>query len=282
MEPVEIVTPIDSQDVVEVLQDLTVDQILKEMRSKYFVYVPINISKEQLQSAIDAFSKFLELPEDERKHIDLYMSDRVDCGELGYRRRSSVKDGANYDNKQFFHYNPVILEEYPEFIEKNDTVRDFMEKIDPIWQESISTLKHILSEMDKKFPGIYDKIFDKKHPRTMMRFLQYDWDGSGEVLARPHFDYSECTLAVGESCPGLRIGSCQEDLQFVDRKEGMALFMPSINLVKFLGDKEFKPAWHDVKQIKDTSDDTRFARWAVVMFVDFGYLDTLRKGSPDR
>lgn len=50
--------------------DLTIDQIDEELKSKYFVNVPVEFTNKQINSAMASFEKFLELPENIKKHID--------------------------------------------------------------------------------------------------------------------------------------------------------------------------------------------------------------------
>jgi hypothetical protein len=101
-----------------------------------------------------------------------------------------------------------------------------------------------------------------------LRFLRYSWSKSGKYLAKPHFDAGSFTLAIAESEPGLRIGSCPENLQLVAHKEKEAIFMLSSNFKKLMDTDQLSPGWHDVIQLNETIIGKPYARWAIVAFID--------------
>ncbi len=150
-----------------------------------------------------------------------------------------------------------------------------MEKAEPIWQNVNSILMHIFTEFDNNFDGIYNKIFDTKNSHIVLRFLKYNWSESGKFLAKPHFDAGAFTLAISESCQGLRVGSCPEDLEIIKHEENKAIFMLSSNSIKLIDDEQLKPAWHDVIQMDETNIGKGFARWAIVAFIDAHDVEAL-------
>ena len=109
----------------------------------------------------------------------------------------------------------------------------------------------------------------------MLRFLKYDWQKSGDLLAKPHFDAGSFTLAIAESCPGLRIGSAPENLKHVMHKPGNAVFMLSSNFQKVIDTDQFSAGWHDVIQVDKTLIGKPFARWAVVAFIEAHGVEAL-------
>lgn len=254
--------------------DLTIDQIDRELKSKYFVNVPVEFSNDQINSAIASFTKFLELPENIKNHIDFSISEKHRRGDVGYKSRKPEDDIYN-DSKEFFHYHPAILEKYPEYIKENEVVKNFLDEADSIWRHVDLILKHIFSEFDKKFTGVYSSIFDTENPHIVVRFLQYNWNESGKFLAKPHFDAGAFTFAIAESCPGLRIGSCPDDIELVKHQDSKAIFMLSSNYIKLIDDNELKPAWHDVVQMDEANIGKEFARWAIVVFIDAHGVEAL-------
>ena len=160
-------------------------------------------------------------------------------------------------------------------------MKGFLIKAQEIYKEMERTVQEILAGLDTKFPGCHDKIFlpkngEKRH--ILLRFLKYDWDESGKYLAKPHFDSGSLTLAIGESGPGLRIGSCQKDLKLVEHKEGYAQLFISSNFEKVFGlESGFKPGWHDVIQLDKASINRPFSRWAIVAFIEASDVEALSR-----
>jgi hypothetical protein len=78
-----------------------------------------------------------------------------------------------------------------------------MLKAKPIWEATYQTVKKVLSTFEKDFPGLVNKVLKTEDPHVLLRFLRYDWQNSGNYLAKPHFDAGSFTLAIAESGPGL-------------------------------------------------------------------------------
>lgn len=75
-------------------------------------------------------------------------------------------------------------------------------------------------------------------------------------------------LAIAESCPGLRIGSCPENLQLVPHTKENAIFMLASNFKSIMNTDDFSAGWHDVVQLEETYIGKPFSRWAVVAFIE--------------
>ena len=232
-----------------------------------YAQVKFPIACKQLEGAIDAFFQFLSLPDEIKTHIDLRVSQTQRRAEIGYRHRDP-EDDPYHDSKDFFHFHPMIFEKYESFLEKNPIVQDFMFKAKPIWDGVYAVTYKALNSLNERFPGTTNKIFGTKDVHILLRFLKYQWNESGEYLAKPHFDAGSFTLAVAESCPGLRIGYGPDDLEIVNHKENHAIFMVSSNFKKIIDSDEFAPGWHDVIQMDKTKVGKSFARWAMVAFID--------------
>ena len=145
---------------------------------------------------------------------------------------------------------------------------DFVFKAKPIWDLVYKTVQSILCSFEKEYPGIVDRVFATEHPHILLRFLKYEWQESGKYLAKPHFDAGSCTLAIAESCAGLRIGSCPEDLKLIEHHDQHAIFMLSSNFKQLLDAHDLKAGWHDVVQLDKSCIGKPFARWAIVAFID--------------
>jgi hypothetical protein len=193
---------------------------------------------------------------------------------VGYKHRDP-SDHIYNDSKEFFHFHPALFEKYPEFLEAHPVVSNFVRQAKPIWEAAYQTVSDILSVFEPTFPGIHARIFDTDMVHVQLRFLKYDWQNSGALLAKPHYDAGSCTLAVAESCPGLRIGSSPENLRHVDHQPGNAIFMLSSNFKKMMDTDEFCPGWHDVIQVDKTLIGKPFARWAVVAFIEAHGVEAL-------
>lgn len=250
--------------------------LIQNLQEKPYVQVPLTLSQAQLTEAMDAFFAFLELPDDVKNHIDMKLSPLHRRGDVGFKHRDP-EDGPYSDSKDFFHYHPLILKEYDEFLKDQPVVRNFVEKAQPIWQMTYDILYSLMAQMEPTYPGCLGQIFDSERVHLLLRFLKYNWHTSTKYLAKPHFDAGSFTLAITESCPGLRIGTGPEDLESVDSEPGQGIFFVSSNYEKITRSPDFKPAWHDVIQTDETLIGKPFARWAMVAFLDGHNLTALDK-----
>lgn len=243
------------------------ETLYKSLKENYYCNIPIELSRKEIEDAMDAFVEFLSLPMDIKSEIDFSISKVHRRGDVGYKHRDP-KDDAYNDSKDFFHYHPALLERYSDFIESNTIVKNFVSKAHPIWEKLYKIIQEIMLIFDKDYPGIYDKIFKDGNPHILLRFLRYNWQTARKYLAKPHFDAGSFTIAIGESCEGLRIGSGPDDLKLVEHREYNAMFFISSNYKKLMDTEEFKPAWHDVIQMDESQIGNSYGRWAIVCFVD--------------
>jgi len=241
-----------------------------------YIQVPFPISRPQILMALDAFFAFLRLPDAIKFHIDTKISPKHRRGELGLTHRDPGDD-VYRDSKDFFHFHPILFQEYDEFIEKQPVIKQFLELALPIWQTAYETVHEIMSSFEPSYPGTMTKIFDDPTPHFVLRFLKYEYSNPGEYLAKPHFDSGSFTLAIAESRPGLRIGTKPEDLTLIQHADNQAIFMVSSNYRKIIDTDKLSPGWHDVIQLDETQLGHAFARWAVVVFIDGHSVEALTR-----
>jgi hypothetical protein len=253
---------------------LTFDDLHKSLQSQFYVSVPFPLEHFQIEQAVQSFFNFLEQPDFVKNHIDFTIAPEHRRGDVGFKHRDSNDDIYN-DSKDFFHFHPAVFEKYPNFLEDYPVVKDFMMKAQPIWTLASETIYQILKAFDENYPGTCAKVFDTKYPHVLLRFLKYDWQHSGKYLAKPHYDAGSFTLAIAESCPGLRIGSHPENLRPVDHLEENAIFMLSSNFRKVIEADHLAAGWHDVIQLDETQIGRPFARWAVVAFIEAHGVEAL-------
>lgn len=241
--------------------------LYQSLQERFYAEIPFPIDPTLVSKAIEAFFKFLNLPEEIKSYIQFSIAPKHRRGDVGYKHRNA-EDHIYDDNKDFFHYHPAIFEEYASFLEEQPIVKNFMLLAKPIWQYVYDTLKEILACFEPQFPGVSAKIFNGKREHILLRFLKYEWENAGEYLAKPHFDAGSFTLAIAESALGLRIGSCPENLRLINTRAGHAIFMLSSNFRQVIDSTQFSAGWHDVIQIDETQIGKPFARWAVVAFIE--------------
>jgi hypothetical protein len=255
---------------------LTFSEIRKALTQEFYVNVPFVAEPPVIESAVQAFFKFLNEPDDVKNHIRFTIAPAHRRGDVGFVHRDPA-DRIYNDSKDFFHYHPALLGKYEQFLAQHPVVSDFAHKAKPIWDATYQTVSEILNILNPVFPETHGKIFDTDLVHIQLRFLKYNWQNSGEFLAKPHFDAGSFTLAIAESCPGLRVGSCPEDLQPVTHKPGNALFMFSSNFKKVIDSDDFAAGWHDVIQTDKTQIGKPFARWAVVAFIEAHGVEALSR-----
>ncbi|MBA2652998.1 MAG: hypothetical protein H0U73_12155 [Tatlockia sp.] len=241
--------------------------VFQQLQQQSYAHIPFPMDSKWIQQAIDAFFLFLKEPESVKNHINFTIAPNHRRGDVGYKHREANEHIYN-DSKEFFHFHPAIFNKYESFLEKNPVVADFVMKAKPIWDAVYKTMHHLLSLFEEKFPGIVTKVFATEDEHIQLRFLKYDWQHSGKYLAKPHFDAGSCTLAIAESCAGLRIGTCPEDLKLIEHREQQAIFMLASNYKVLFDTAVLLPGWHDVIQLDDSCIGKPFARWAIVAFIE--------------
>jgi isopenicillin N synthase-like dioxygenase len=253
---------------------VTEETIFDALRKEPYVQVGFPIPRPQLEEAVTSFLEFLELPDSLKNHIDLKIAPLHRRGDIGFKHRDPNNDPYD-DSKDFFHFHPLIFEKYKDFLNVNPVIHNFMMQAKPIWDATYEIVQQIMKLIDRRFNGASAKIFDTDEVHILLRFLKYNWNISGKYLAKPHFDAGSFTLAIAESCPGLRIGRGPDDLKVIDHKEGHTIFMVSSNFKKILDTDDFSPGWHDVIQLDETQIDKPFSRWAIVAFIEGANVEAL-------
>lgn len=242
---------------------------IKELYYKPYITIPFETKKGLITESIKSFFDFINLPDTIKNHIDLRIFPMHRRGEIGFKHRDP-EGGIYNDSKDYFHYHPIIEQNYSDFIDKNTVVKRFIKNASLIWEQVYETVHDVLSNFERDYPNILSKVFDTDVPHIVVRFLSYKYKISEMYLAKPHFDAGSFTLAIAESNPGLRIGTNPDDLELVAHKDNSAIFMISSNIKKIINDDLLKPAWHDVVQLDKSAIGQDFSRWAIVAFID-GY-----------
>ncbi len=245
----------------------TYQQLVNDLNAQSFHKMPINCSPEQIQTAIDAFFKFMALPEETKMRFSFRMDPEDRGTEVGYwtRRRS---DG-HPDDRGYFHYSPAAEKRFRTTTTDCPELLAFMDAAKIVHDAATETMRQAVRVIDAEHPGIEKSLFEPGGDRDLrlpLRFLAYTQNEPGNFLATGHYDRGVCTLAVAESAPGLRIGKTPETLQEVVHEPGYGLFFPGIHLTEFTNDT-FAPSWHDVVQKDRVGFQEGYARWALVLFI---------------
>ncbi len=246
------------------------------LSGKPYNELPFPISQSHITQTMAAFFEFLKLPEEIKSYIDFKISPLHRRGDIGFKHRDPDNDIYN-DSKDFFHFHPLIFDRYEEFIHKHSILNQFLKLALPLWEAAYDSVYEILSLFEKDCPGTISQIFETPEPHIILRFLKYNWSDSGKYLAKPHFDSGSFTLAIAESCPGLRIGTHPADLEIVKHAPNQAIFMISSNFKKVIDTDKLSPGWHDVIQMDEEKIGKSFSRWAIVAFIDGHNVESLSR-----
>ena len=249
------------------IQALDYETLIETLKKQSYIDVPFPCSACQIQEAMEAFFAFLNEPEEVKHHINFTIAKQHRRGDVGFRHRNA-SDDLYRDNKDFFHYHPALFKHYGDFVEAHPVLKSFVTKAQVIWEEVNHIVKQLMKILDSHHPGLMGHIYNTEDPHILLRFLKYEWETSGHNLAKPHYDAGSFTLAIAESCEGLRIGSRPENLKLVKHQPGHALFMLSSNFRKIMDRADLEPAWHDVIQMDATQMGKPYARWAMVAFIE--------------
>jgi len=241
--------------------------LVKQLQSKAFAQIPFSKSWDEFKAAADLFLDFCELSQAEKEkwHIK---DDPEDKG-IGYIRKS--KEYGELDDKEYFHYFPEVLNYFDkDFQNAPEALKNLIKVADGIFDLATQKLGEVLKEINKTYPGVFEKFFDKNEKpfkNNVLRFLNYHPPQNiGDSVAGGHYDKSGITLALAESKPGLRIGFDEKNLELVEHKDKEAIVMVGLKLAKLTANK-LRPSWHDAIDIDGKTYRPGCARWAVVFFM---------------
>ncbi len=136
----------------------------------------------------------------------------------------------------YFLYHPKLESQCQSFIKENASIRSLFEKTKPLWQTSNSCFKKVIHELSASFPpNAYDSIFakDSHQVRLVLALIKYS-DKEERKRSISHFDGGCASLALLESAPGLRIGSCEKTLSDAAHCRGTAIFFSGKTLSQSL------------------------------------------------
>lgn len=246
-------------------------QVLTDWEERYYTQLQApEVSRALLERAAASFFTFLTLPEELKEPIRRTLSERKGDEtriDFGYMRRRATQDG-DQEEKMFFHYHPDVETLYKAEIERaGEKASAFMCDAREVWGKTVAIAKDIVDEFETRWPGVRERFFPRDElPFLIIRFLAYDARGMGEFLAKAHYDRGDFTIALGESAPGLRIGT-PENLKEIEHRNGYVVVMPGTGFPQDV-DPSIVPAWHDVVQKPEAQVSGTTARWAIVGFFD--------------
>jgi isopenicillin N synthase-like dioxygenase len=243
--------------------------IVDAWRVQQYAQAAAPIDGATLEPAMQTFFEFLKLPEQLKKPICRTLQGEGDQTrvDFGYMRRQKEMDG-DAEEKMYFHYHPDVETLFAKEIEAAGApAKHFMAEARHVWDTTRTVAHHVVNEFEAVWPGVRARFFPPNEtPFLVIRFLTYDARGMGDFLAKAHYDRGDFTIALGESAPGLRIGT-PDKLVEVEHKDGYVVVMPGTGFPQDI-DATIVPAWHDVVQKPEAQLDANTARWAVVGFFD--------------
>lgn len=249
----------------------------QQITSQGYATIPISITQEQFEVAAKSWLNFLTLPQEIKDEFFIenafpHSHDSI-VGYVNSSRSEKEKKGApigSTDNKEYFHFNEIAIEDMTEHALQIPQAKEFFKQANILYQESLRLHKAVVNAMEFDNPGIYKAFFGERVPEIYLRFLKYDYDGSGKPVALPHYDRGAQTLALAESTPGLRLHHQLDDEMFrttyVSKHEGTALFFPGYQL-KGMTNGKYKPTAHDVVPLETSAKSN--IRWSIVCFADY-------------
>lgn len=243
-------------------------EIYGGLEKHHYVTVPFPYDHHFLDESMQSFFRFLNLSPATKNRLRTSLSSKHRRGDLGFTYRQKSEGHTYNDQKSFFHYHPKLKEMHAKEIEADPVLKDFIERADKIWHAAYFATEKVLSRLESYYPGIQAKVLKTHTPHIVLRFLRYDIRTPGKYLAKPHYDAGSMTLALAESGPGLRIGSCPQDLQHIAHHDQEAVFFLGANIPQLINPGALKAGWHDVVQVGAKSHDNTYARWAIVAFID--------------
>lgn len=261
------------------------------IREQGYAPVPIDLSRDDLQEAIDRYTDFLTLPENYHDITRFYVTDRGD-GDYGQFTRvagNTGERGAVMDNKDIFHFGSLTRQYIEAELDGRipREMKDFLDTAEEVFWAGQRSKRHALADFDDDGSFLVDTLQTKYHTlNDVLRLITYY--ENDDKLAKSHFDRGVCTLAIGESHEGLRLATGQNGLVLdaneqyladlesrltpVEHRSGEAKFFLGAGwnrLPQYIkhGHDDLELGWHDVVPSAKRVGE-RVMRWAVVMFIN--------------
>lgn len=265
--------------------------VRQQLQEQAYATVPIDITKADMQTAIEQYSDYLALDEGYHAASRFLLGNRGD-GDFGQFTREIGKDtmrGKAQDNKDIFHFGSMSRQVVESRISGGlpKEMQTFLNTAEELFWSAERSKRGAVAELDIAGSGLL-KIMQ---PETAMlsdvlRFIAY-YPGA-DTLAKGHFDRSTATLALGESHEGLRMTpgqnakarevtkaymqELQDSLQPVSHHEREAKFFLGAGWNRLQpqyrrDNEDLQLAWHDVVSSDQTVND-KIARWAIVLFAN--------------
>jgi len=228
--------------------------------------IALELNASDINSAMQAYLAFLELPDTERAKIAYFNEQRPRIGSSGYVHKEAT------DIKHVFHMTQELERAFAPNIYRLPTESKVLLKIgQEIYYSLAKSSTEKLAELEEEIPllvGIHSPRSGKRQHH--LRFLAYQAGRDG-VLAHGHYDKGTGTIAVAESHGGLRIGYRESDLERIDRSSYEPLFFPGYGWHQLAQMLDVAPrrraAWHDVTDTGERVDD-KTLRWSLIYFID--------------
>lgn len=266
------------------------------LREYGYAPVPVDVSKNDMQTAIDQYMDFLEL--DDRCHeATRFLLGKRGDGDYGqFRREAGSVNGRGQvqDNKDIFHFGSMSRQVVEARLDGRlpTAMRTFLDSAESLYWTAERSKRGAVEQLDVCKNGLLSVMQTETGMlNDVLRFIAY-YPNDG-TLARAHFDRSAMTVALGESHGGLRmtpgqnhrmrevnrdyIQQLQDALQPVEHRNGEAKFFLGAGWNRLsaehrAGNEELPLAWHDVVSSK-LPPSGKVARWAIVLFANphWGY-----------
>ncbi|MYB34060.1 MAG: hypothetical protein F4X92_02825 [Gammaproteobacteria bacterium] len=239
------------------------DQFLHNLQQDCFVQVPSSLSRKEIEAAANGFLSFLSLPAEIRQQLH-FPATVPRASADGYTDKVDLE---HKDSKQFFHWNPALMERAPcqSLRQSEPVIEEFFQLAEHVYRKAEGILAEVYTQY---LPQYYPQIFHEgRLIDGILRFLCYAPNSAEKISAKGHFDKGFSTLALGDSAQGLRIGPCaRHPLKEVEYQDRQAIFMPAWMLFRS-SDGQIRPAWHEVVSVQKPVNAI-CARWSIVFFIN--------------
>lgn len=266
-------------------------KLQEQLSERPYADVPFDVSQQQIDQAYDAFDGLLTLPLDYRK-VGNYVINSSSTGTFGYMRRVSGSEQGgrqvSKDTKHAYHYGSNTRQacEASGYKKLPLEVREFCEKVDPLYWSVVSSFRDIFVQLYSEIPLSTQRSAPELMPEFIdptkllnihLRLLGYERPHEDvKTIAEPHFDRSVFTLNLNETAPGLEIGfeADGSDLADVSHRPGVAKFFTSAGWKQMPTDFTdcypiLRPAYHGVRNIGEyPSNSGPIVRRALIGFAN--------------
>lgn len=250
---------------------LSVHAIRSAFRTDGFIITPYRIEEERIHAGVDAFFRFLALPQRVKDPLHYHVTDILARGgRVGYKHSDAAPEEGDPDGKEVFQYHPSIEKRWLGLRETIPELHALLTAMRAIYEPAAALIDEVVRGFADSVPDIKQAWQPEgEYPAYFLRVIKYNRRTTANnhaTVACGHYDIGDITAAIAESSPTLWGGGDEgTPLQRIGDRQGRIALLAGYGFPQALHDETLMPTWHGADYPNEPWNET-CARWAWVLF----------------